>query len=144
MDKTWLDATQPVEERVEQLLSEMTLAEKVGQLHQPQNVASGEHTEALRHGGVGSTVLASGATAGNVADDGVAVRALNQAQRIAVEESRLGIPVLFARDVIHGHRTVLPIRSGRQRPGTRAWSSRAPGWPRRRPAPWGSRGRSPR
>ena len=90
----------------------MTLAEKVGQTHQSANIDPVEDRELIRLGGIGSSLLASGATAGNERDGGVRVSAIDAAQRIAVEESRLGIPLLFARDVIHGHRTVFPIPLG--------------------------------
>ncbi|WP_051274876.1 glycoside hydrolase family 3 N-terminal domain-containing protein [Cellulomonas sp. URHD0024] len=112
MDKAWLDATRTPAERTELLLAQMTLAEKVGQLHQPANVSAADDAESLRAGRIGTSLSASGATAGNVRDEGVAVRAVNAVQRIAVEESRLGIPLLMARDVIHGHRTVFPIPLG--------------------------------
>jgi len=101
-----------VEQRVESLLTEMTLAEKVGQTHQSANIDPVQDWELIRLGGIGSSLLASGATAGNERDAGVRVSAIDAAQRIAVEESRLGIPLLFARDVIHGHRTVFPIPLG--------------------------------
>src|SRR3954454_19893561 len=112
MDKPWLDAARTPAERAELLLAQMTLAEKVGQLHQPANIDAVTDADALRAGRIGTSLSASGATAGNVRDEGVAVRAVNAVQRIAVEESRLGIPLLMARDVIHGHRTVFPIPLG--------------------------------
>jgi len=56
--------------------------------------------------------LPAGATAENERDAGVRASAIDAVQRIAVEESRLGIPLLFGRDVIHGHRTVFPIPLG--------------------------------
>jgi beta-glucosidase len=93
--------TPEVERRVEQLLAKMTLAEKIGQMNQistggdPSNYA-----EAVRGGQVGSIL--------NEVDP---VR-LNEFQRIAVEESRLGIPLLVGRDVIHGFHTVFPIPLG--------------------------------
>jgi len=111
-DRMWLRTDLPVEERVEALLAEMTLAEKVGQTHQVANLDAGADGELIRSCGVGSSVLASGATAGNERDSGVRVAAIDAAQRIAVEQSRLGIPLLFGRDVIHGHRTVFPIPLG--------------------------------
>ena len=110
--RPWLRTDLPVEQRVESLLAEMTLAEKVGQTHQSANIDPVQDRELIRLGGIGSSVLASGATAGNERDAGVRVSAIDAAQRIAVEESRLGIPLLFARDVIHGHRTVFPIPLG--------------------------------
>ena len=110
--RPWLRLDLPVEERVEALLAEMTLAEKVGQTHQIANVDASLNHDLLRSGGIGSGLIASGATAGNERDEGVRASAIDAAQRIAVRESRLGIPLLFGRDVIHGHRTVFPIPLG--------------------------------
>ncbi len=109
--KKWMRAL-PIDERVDALLAEMTLPEKVGQLNQPANVSPGPDRDALAAGRIGSSLYASGALGGNVRDEGLSIRAIEQCQRIAVEESRLGIPVLFGRDVIHGHRTVFPIPLG--------------------------------
>ena len=93
--------TPEVERRVEQLLAKMTLAEKIGQMNQ---ISAGSdpanYAEAVRGGQVGSIL--------NEVDP---VR-LNEFQRIAVEESRLGIPLLVGRDVIHGFHTVFPIPLG--------------------------------
>ena len=111
-DRVWLRTDLPVEERVEALLAEMTLAEKVGQTHQSANIDPIADAELIRGGGIGSSLLASGATAGNERDAGIRVATIDVVQRIAVEQSRLGIPLLFARDVIHGHRTVFPIPLG--------------------------------
>jgi beta-glucosidase len=105
-----LDLT--LEHRVEALLAEMTLAEKVGQTHQIANLDPNVDHDLISGGGIGSCVIASGATAGNERDAGVRAFAINAAQRVAVRESRLGIPLLFGRDVIHGHRTVFPIPLG--------------------------------
>jgi beta-glucosidase len=92
-----------VEARVSALLGKMTVAEKIGQMSQ-LNGADGEIPdglrEAIRRGRVGSIL--------NEVDVGV----VNEMQRIAVEESRLGIPLLVGRDVLHGFRTVLPIPLG--------------------------------
>lgn len=109
---SWLQPDLPIEERVEALLDEMSLGEKVGQTHQTANVDPVRDADSLRRGSIGSSLYASGATAGNTRDSGMLVAAVDAAQRIAVEESRLGIPLLFARDVIHGHRTVFPIPLG--------------------------------
>ena len=110
--RQWLRVDLPLEQRVEALLSEMTLAEKVGQTHQSANLDPDADQVLIRSGGIGSSLLASGATAGNERDEGIRVSAINAAQRIAVQESRLGVPLLFGRDVIHGHRTVFPIPLG--------------------------------
>ena len=87
--------------RVENLLSQMTLAEKIGQMNQVS--AGGDvanYADALRKGQIGSIL--------NEVDP---VK-INEYQRISVEESRLGIPLLVARDVIHGFHTVFPIPLG--------------------------------
>ncbi len=89
-----------IEQRVEELLGRMTLAEKVGQMHQVNVGDSYIHdylAEALRAGRVGSVI------------NEVNVDTVNELQRIALEESRLGIPLLVGRDVIHGFQTVMPI-----------------------------------
>ena len=92
-----------VERRVSALLAEMTLAEKVGQMSQ-RNGSDGDSVvdlgDSLRAGGIGSVI--------NVVD----VDVINELQRIAVEESRLGIPLMIGRDVIHGFKTVMPIPLG--------------------------------
>lgn len=110
--RTWLDPALDTEGRVEALLAEMTLEEKVGQLHQVANINPGEDADDLRAGRIGSSLYASGATAGNERDDGVLVGVIDEIQELAVGGSRLGIPVLFGRDVIHGHRSVAPIPLG--------------------------------
>lgn len=100
-----------IEERVNDLLSQMTLEEKIGQLHQV--VATEWNIEEVRRlareGKVGSRLLASSGLAGNEQQHTADVAEGNEVQRIAVEESRLGIPIINGRDVIHGHRTVFPI-----------------------------------
>ena len=94
-------ASPEVERRVDQLLSRMTLAEKIGQMNQVS--AGGEvanYADALRKGQIGSIL--------NEVDP----LKVNEFQRICVEESRLGIPLLVGRDVIHGFHTVFPIPLG--------------------------------
>jgi beta-glucosidase len=110
--RAWLRPDLPLEQRVEMLLAQMSLAEKVGQTHQSANIDPVADGELIRMGGIGSALFASGATAGNERDAGLRVSVIDAAQRIAVQESRLGIPLLSARDVIHGHRTVFPIPLG--------------------------------
>ena len=111
-ERPWLDASLPVEERVDLLMAQMTLAEKVAQTHQVANIHPDDDAEQIRAGRISSSLYASGATAGNERDEGVLVGNIDAAQRHAVEGSRLGIPILFGRDVIHGHRTVFPIPLG--------------------------------
>ncbi|NMR20690.1 beta-glucosidase [Cellulomonas fimi] len=90
----------------------MTLEEKVGQLHQVANPDPVRDADALAAGAFGTCIVASGEHAGNVRDAGTQAEAVDALQRAAVETSRLGIPLLVARDVIHGHRTVFPIPLG--------------------------------
>jgi len=93
-----------IERRIEALLAQMTLDEKVGQLQQLDGGGEGdyrpEHVELARAGRLGSTLNVRGATRGN------------ELQRVAVEQSRLKIPLIFGFDVIHGYRTVFPIPLG--------------------------------
>jgi beta-glucosidase len=85
----------------------MTLAEKIGQLTMTAcgmavtgPTIAGDSTEAIKSGAIGNLLNLVGA--GNVRD----------MQRLAVEESRLKIPLLIGYDVIHGHRTLFPIPLG--------------------------------
>ena len=93
-------AERDVERRVNELLARMTLAEKIGQLVQI-NASGGQLPDALkerlRQGRLGSML------------NEIVPAASLEIQRIAVEESRLGIPLLMGRDVIHGYRTIFPI-----------------------------------
>lgn len=89
-------------ERIERLLSEMTLDEKVGQMSQLafRQAEPEAFDERVRLGTVGSFLNAP------------TLEQRNRLQRIAVEESRLGIPLIFGRDVIHGFRTIFPLPLG--------------------------------
>src|SRR6266446_10397558 len=93
-----------VERRINELVARMTLAEKLGQLQILDGEADGkfrpEHLDLIRKGLLGSTLNVRGAAR------------TNELQRIAVEESRLKIPVLFGFDVIHGYRTIFPVPLG--------------------------------
>ncbi len=87
----------------------MSLEEKIGQLNQIQLEDTEQIREEIRKGRVGSIILADTATAGNDEQKRIDMNLLNELQQIAVEESTAGIPLIFGRDVIHGHHTVLPI-----------------------------------
>ena len=90
-------------ERVSNLLSRMTVQEKIGQMSQFNGFGGtipDDFKDKLRAGLVGSVL------------NEVNTETLNEMQRIAVEESRLGIPLLIGRDVIHGFKTILPIPLG--------------------------------
>jgi beta-glucosidase len=86
------------------LLGRMTLAEKLGQLTMTAAgyavtgpVLAGDSTDSIRNGTLGNLLNLVGA------------KHIHDMQRIAVEESRLGIPLLVGFDVIHGHRTLFPV-----------------------------------
>lgn len=90
-----------IEKKVEALLSKMTLEEKLGQMNQITSYGNIEDMSGLiKQGGAGSILNET---------DPVRINAL---QRVAIEESRLSIPLLMARDVIHGFKTIFPIPLG--------------------------------
>lgn len=99
--------------RAKEILLKMTLKEKIGQLNQITITPYVNDMESLyamiKEGKVGSIILASSATAGNDPQGHVNVDIYNGLQKIACEQSRLGVPMLYGRDVIHGHRTVYPL-----------------------------------
>lgn len=89
------------EAKVEALLAQMTLEEKVGQMNQIDGRWMSDDLEGdIRAGKIGSVL------------NHVSPEDVRELQRIAVEESRLGIPLLFARDIIHGFHTIFPIPLG--------------------------------
>ena len=96
-----------VEKRVEDLLSKMTLEEKIGQMNQVnyfdtdnKQLISDNFDIPLRQGRIGSLL--------NVMDPAE----VNRLQKIAITESRLGVPLIIGRDVIHGFKTIFPIPLG--------------------------------
>lgn len=89
------------EQQIENLLSQMTLQEKIGQMNQLTGMGLSDDMKAqIREGKIGSIL--------NELD----VKTVNELQRIAVEESRLHIPIIFSRDVVHGFKTIFPIPLG--------------------------------
>lgn len=103
-----LDQTKPIEERIDLLMQQMTLEEKVGQMNQyngfwevtgpaPKEGDAAKKYEHLRKGWVGSMLTVRG------------VKEVKAVQKIAVEETRLGIPLIIGFDVIHGYKTLSPI-----------------------------------
>ncbi|HLX68167.1 MAG TPA: glycoside hydrolase family 3 N-terminal domain-containing protein [Verrucomicrobiae bacterium] len=106
MKDVYEDPTQPVEKRVENLLSQMTLEEKIGQLR--QRIADVDAVkmwgDQIQRGNIGSFF-----GGGEVIESPMQRNAL---QRIAIEKSRLGIPLIFGHDSIHGFRTIFPIPLG--------------------------------
>lgn len=101
------DAKAPISERITDLLGRMTIEEKAGQLNQlnagpltgpsANSLSIGANVKMIKEGKVGSFLNLAG-----VADT-------RTMQKIAIDESRLGIPLLFALDVIHGYQTIFPI-----------------------------------
>lgn len=104
---TYKDKQLPIEKRVKDLLSRMTIEEKAGQLNQltggaftgPALNDAGQQAKmkAVADGQIGSMLNVNG------------VAETKAIQTVAVEKSRLGIPLLFAYDVIHGYKTIFPI-----------------------------------
>src|SRR5262250_1170391 len=92
---------------VEKLIGEMTLAEKLGQLTMTASgyavtgpIIAGDSTESIADGSIGNLL--------NMVGPGPT----HEMQRLALEKTRLGIPLLIGLDVIHGHRTLFPIPLG--------------------------------
>ena len=105
---TPMNTKNTIEQKIDALLKRMTVEEKVGQMNQyngfwdvtgpaPEGGSAEKKYEHLRKGWVGSMLTVRGAKA---------VRAV---QKIAVEETRLGIPLIIGFDVIHGYKTLSPI-----------------------------------
>jgi beta-glucosidase len=95
----------PMDEFIDSLIEKMTLEEKLGQLAQYAGGGSKgfntsideEKRDMIRKGRVGSFLHVQGADF------------LGKLQKIAVEESRLGIPLIFGLDVVHGFKTIFPV-----------------------------------
>ncbi|MBK8900501.1 MAG: beta-glucosidase BglX [Anaerolineaceae bacterium] len=86
--------------RVDALLGKMSLAEKIGQLAQisgAEFMPGPAAEDTIRQGGAGSVLWLNN------------TKRFNDLQKVAVEESPSGIPLLFALDVIHGYRTIFPV-----------------------------------
>ncbi|RPI02621.1 MAG: glycosyl hydrolase [Calditrichaeota bacterium] len=100
-----LQAEVTIEDKVSDLLDKMTLQEKIGQMIQrmPASGMNSEFIDLIKSGSVGSLLNAG-------TNNQWQLR--NQFQHIAVEQSRLGIPLIYGRDVIHGYQTILPIPLG--------------------------------
>ena len=90
-------ASRSIEQKVDALLSKMTTQEK---LQQVQLLSDGQITDAEAKAGVGGVF--------SLTDPAK----INHFQHIAVEQSRLHIPILFAYDTIHGYRTIFPVPLG--------------------------------
>lgn len=89
------------DKEIEQLLSRMTLEEKIGQMNQLNfDGMSDELVQRIKKGEVGSLL--------NIIDP----KQVNELQKVALENSRTGIPMIIGRDVIHGFKTIFPIPLG--------------------------------
>ena len=92
---------------IDNLLSQMTTEEKIGQLN--QYLARGDlDPEVIKQGNAGSVINAAGYLTGQGYSGSGGAEVSNHLQGMALQ-SRLKIPLLFGRDVIHGYRTVFPI-----------------------------------
>lgn len=103
------------DDRLDALLAQMTLEEKVGQLgifaDMLRPFAPGINPEMNERDASQTLDLIRSGRAGALFN-GIGAALGREAQRVAVEETRLGIPLLFGADVIHGMRTVFPIPLG--------------------------------
>lgn len=89
------------EKHIEDLLAKMTLEEKIGQMNQLSFFGmSDDLVASIKKGEVGSLL--------NIINP----EEVNKLQKVAMEESRLGIPLIIGRDVIHGFKTIFPIPLG--------------------------------
>ncbi|PXY46927.1 beta-glucosidase BglX [Flavobacterium hydrophilum] len=106
--KKHMDTNKSTEDRISLLMKQMTLEEKVGQMNQyngswdvtgpkPESGSNEEKYNNIKKGWVGSMLSIRG------------VKEVRAVQKIAVEETRLGIPLIFGFDVIHGYKTLSPI-----------------------------------
>lgn len=94
-----------IEKRIDKLLARMTLEEKIGQLSQPVYVRDDQELlTRIEQGLVGSLCITESQI--------FTPAQRNEIQRIAVEKSRLGIPLLFGFDVVHGFSTIFPTPLG--------------------------------
>ena len=102
------NAVDSIEIKIEKLMSRMTLEEKIGQMNQyngfwdatgpaPSEIKAKEKYDHFKKGLVGAVLNVTG------------VEKVRKLQEVAVNETRLGIPLLFGFDVIHGYKTILPI-----------------------------------
>lgn len=90
-----------LEQKIDSILAQMTIREKVGQLNQLDGRGTIEQLKVIiKKGDIGSVM--------NVTDPKV----VNELQEIASTQSRTGIPLVFTRDVVHGFKTMLPIPLG--------------------------------
>lgn len=89
-----------IEKKIDVLLRKMTLKEKIGQMNQLSADDMETNFKVIQQGMAGSVL--------SITNPEIA----NKAQRIAVEQTRLGIPLIFGRDVIHGFKTIFPIPLG--------------------------------
>ncbi len=106
-DKKQQSNRSSVEDRIDSLISVMTLEEKIGQLNLP---SAGQFTTGQAENSDIAKKIEQGLVGGLFNIKSVA--AIHEMQRIAVEKSRLKIPLLFGMDVIHGYETVFPIPLG--------------------------------
>lgn len=102
------------EQRATDLLSRMTLREKIGQMNE---IPLSRHTlpeikRQILEGNVGSLIYATSALAGDEEQFCANLEERQECQRIAVEQTRLGIPLINGSNIVHGHRTAGPIPLG--------------------------------
>jgi beta-glucosidase len=120
---------------IDDLMGKMTLEEKIGQLNLPGSgdivtgqTSSSDIGQKIKEGQVGGLF--------NIKS----VEKIRDVQKVAVEESRLKIPLIFGMDVIHGYQTTFPIPLGLASSFDMSLIEKAPGLPPPRPVPTGFAG----
>ena len=107
-----------IEKRIDKIMQSMTLEEKIGQMslrdwgdfrHKDMDYVAGE----IKAGRIGGFL--------NIPRNSDDPKAFNRIQKLAVNESKNGIPLIFGHDVIHGYKTIFPIPLGQAPPDLREW-----------------------
>jgi beta-glucosidase len=101
----YLDPDLPIGRRVNDLLGRMTLEEKIGQMTQAERGALADEPALVAEWKLGSVLSGGGSTPTNNTPAGW-VEMVNEFQREAVENTRLGIPIIYGVDAVHGHGNV--------------------------------------
>lgn len=130
---------QDMDRFIDALMRRMTVEEKIGQLNLP---VTGEITTGQAKSSDVAKKIEQGLVGGLFNLKGVAK--IRDVQKLAVENSRLGIPLLFGMDVIHGYETIFPIPSASPARGTWQPSGSLPASPPSKPVPTVSHGHSVR
>lgn len=106
-----IDMKENISEKINKIIEKMSIDEKIGQLTQEYVTKDriGELISLAEKGEIGSCILASTPLAGDSEQEEFYLSRLNEIQKVAVEKSPSGVPIIFGRDIIHGSKTIFPI-----------------------------------